>query len=593
MDLTSDVADAVSTALSRGRSRLAVDGPRSLAVGVHGSHVLVGPLVARDGLGGCADCALAWWSDVSPHTAGGPPLDSGLDWAPVVRSMVSRVLADPPGLWRRAVLVLDRDTGQMTRHRFLVHPACVACANPAHAPEPLDVRTPQPALAGPLRTRAYDREVLHEHLLDARFGPVAHVSRDEESPLALVTAQTAVPGRSRRETGTGRASSFAASEVPAILEGVERALGGYRRPAVPVVVASWREVAHLAVDPRTLGEHEPSLIARGTAYERFDATRSTSWVWARSTLHDRAVLVPEHVAYWHERGVGSRFVAESANGCAVGGSREEAVLHGLLEVIERDAFLLAWYARARLVEVQPADDGELAAQRDVLAARGLHLRVLDLTSDFKVPVALAVVTADEETVRSGQAPALSIASSAAADPLTAIQDAVEACVTKAVMHPTWVRRGDSLAPEACRPMLDDFDLVQTPEDHAGLYGLWESRALWEFLEHPAGTVTEARLCARPRLTTGDVALALRQLLERTHMLGLDVVVVDQSAPELVDALGLHAVKVLVPGTVPLTTGHRHRRTVGLPRLDRAVSILEGAQPWDDDPRPNPAPHPCP
>ncbi|CAM5786730.1 YcaO-like family protein [Cellulomonas persica] len=593
MELTSDVAEAVTIALSRGRSRLAVSGPRSLAVGVHGSHVLVGPLVARDGLGGCADCALAWWSDVSPHTAGGPPVDTGLDWAPVVRAMVARVLADPPGLWRRAVLVLDRDSGQLTLHRFLVHPACVACANPAKPPEPLDLRTPQPAVAGPLRTRGFDRETLREHLLDPRFGPVAHVARDEESPLALVTAQTAVPGRSRRESGTGRAPTFAASEVPAILEGLERALGGYRRPAVPVVVASWREVAHLAVDPRALGEHEPSLLARGTGYEQFETSSATSWVWARSTLHDRAVLVPEHVAYWHERGVGSRFVAESSNGCAVGGSREEAVLHGLLEVIERDAFLLAWYARARLVEVQPADDGELAAQRDVLAARGLHLRVLDLTSDFQVPVALAVVTADEETVRSGQAPALSLASSAAADPLTAIQEAVEACVTKAVMHTTWVRRRESLPVEQCRPLLEDFDLVQTHEDHTGLHGLWESRGLWEFLEHPAGTITEAELCARPRLATGDVALALRQLLERTHMLGMDVVVVDQSAPELVDALGLHAVKVLVPGTVPLTFGHRHRRTVGIPRLARAASILEGAVPWDDDPRPNPVPHPFP
>lgn len=592
MDVTHDLADAVALALTRGRARLSA-GPRSLAVGVHGSHVLVGPLVAPDGHGGCADCALAWWSDVSPHTAGGPPADVGLDWSPVVRAMVARVLADAPALWRRAVLVLDRDTGRLSTHQFLVHPACVACANPAQPPEPLDLSTPQPALAGPLRTRSFDREALRRHLLDPRFGPVAHVSHDEESPLAVTHAQTAVPGRSRREGGQGIAASYADSEVPAMLEGLERALGGYRRPAVPVVVASWREVAHLAVDPRALGEHEPAPGGHGTALERFETSSTTSWVWARSTREDRAVLVPEHVAYWHERGVGSRFVAESSNGCAVGGTREEAVLHGLLEVVERDAFLLAWYARARLVEVQLADDGDLAPQRELLDELGLRLRVLDLTSDFRVPVALAVVTASEADVRAGRAPALSLATGAAANPRTAIREAVARCVTKAVMHATWVRRRQSLPAERCRPLLDDFDLVHTVRDRAGLYGLWESRHLWQFLEHPVGLVTEAALCARPRLPTGDVALALRLLLERTHALGMDAVVVDQSAPELVDALGVHAVKVLVPGTVPLTFGHRQRRTVGIPRLASGASILEGALPWDDDPRPNPVPHPFP
>lgn len=592
MDVTCAPAGTVGAALRRGAADLGT-GTGTLAVRVHGSHVLVGPLTAPDGDGGCAGCALAWWTDVSPHTAGGPPTDPGLDWAPVVEAMVARVLADPPERWRRALLALDRETGQLSTHRFLVHPSCAACALPAPPPAALDVRTPQPAVAGPLRTRAFDRETLRAHLLDFRLGPVAHVYRDEESPLALVTAETVVPGRARLEGGYGRSTSFAASEIPAMLEGLERVLGGYRRPSVPVVVAPWDDVADHALDPRSLGEHEPDLLAGSSLYEPFAPGSTTSWVWARSTREDRDVLVPEHVAYWHERGVGARFLYESSNGCAVGGTREEAVLHGLLEVVERDAFLLAWYARARLVEVRLADDGEFAAQRDLLAARGLRLRVLDLTSDLGVPVALAVVTADEDAVRAGRAPAMSLASGSAADPRKAIRVAVEECMTNAVMYPKWVRMRASVSVERCRPMLDDFDLVHTLEDHTGLHGLWEARPLWEFLDHPAGEISEAELYARPTLPTHDVALALRLLLERAHALGLDVVVVDQSSPELVRDLGVHAVKVLVPGTVPMTFGHRHRRTVGIPRLARGASILEGALPWDDDPRPNPVPHPFP
>ena len=38
-------------------------------------------------------------------------------------------------------------------------------------------------------------------------------------------------------------------------------------------------------------------------------------------------------------------VYETSNGCALGGCFEEATAHGLLEVAERDAFLITWYGR--------------------------------------------------------------------------------------------------------------------------------------------------------------------------------------------------------------------------------------------------------
>lgn len=42
--------------------------------------------------------------------------------------------------------------------------------------------------------------------------------------------------------------------------------------------------------------------------------------------------------------------------------------------------------------------------------------------------------------------------------------------------------------------------------------------------------------------------------------------VDQTDPATRDRLGLHAAKVIVPGTLPMTFGHVNRRTLGLPRL---------------------------
>lgn len=676
MDLTSPVPGldgAVADALAHGRAVLAVDG-MTLALGVHGDHVLVGPLVPTaeedDPVpgGGCVACALAWWADTAarpsavvtaarradavddlgaddaPGGADVPPVPRGpaVDWAPVVREMAVRVLADPPGRWRRSLLALDRSSGGLGAHRFLVHPECPTCAPRWRAPRRLDLATPQPSAGGPLRTRRLDRVALRDRLVDARFGPVVNVRADEGALLSRVAARVVVPGSGWRETGVGRAATAAAGEEQALLRGLGRVLGGYRRATVPVTVARWDEVADRALDPRTLGGPAPARPGTRSTYRPFDPERATSWVWGRSTRADRPVLVPEHVAYDHERGIGARFLAASPTGRAVGSSREEAVLHALLQVVEHDALLLAWTSRARLVEIRPAAGGPVALTRDLLAARGLHLRVLDATSDLGVPVVLAVVTADDDLVRTGRAPATAVTSAVAADVASAVREAVDEAAADAVRYPA-ARWSHGAAARRYRAMVADHDLVRTADDHAGLHAQPEARPLSAFLHTPAGTVAEPGApapdgapaptptaaptrapegCApdrvlrggvpegyapdrvlqggapegyapdrvlrggtprpvgpapfAPGLPDGDVAGALRVLVERVHARGMDVVVVDQSAPEVVDAVGLHAATVLVPGAVPLVHGHRDRRVSGLPRLTQGAALLRGA-----------------
>jgi ribosomal protein S12 methylthiotransferase accessory factor len=56
-----------------------------------------------------------------------------------------------------------------------------------------------------------------------------------------------------------------------------------------------------------------------------------------------------------------------------------------------------------------------------------------------------------------------------------------------------------------------------------------------------------------------------------------VIVVDQTAPEQ-RPFGLHTVKTLVPGLLPMSYCHFLRRTTGSPRLDGVSEI-------------NPFPHP--
>ncbi|WP_017601289.1 TOMM precursor leader peptide-binding protein [Nocardiopsis lucentensis] len=571
-----------------------------LYTGMNGALAVLGPWTPAGGTG-CARCAGLWRRDVEggvdPDRAAADPALFAL-WSDAFARLADAALAGLEEL-RLALVALDCRTGEVTRHRFVPHPHCASCFPDGAGLSPpgtLDPRTPQPTVGDALRTRAVDRTDLRERLLDFRFGPAAHVYRDEESPLPLVTCETVAPGHSTREGGYGRSTRFSASEVPALLEGVERVTGGRRLSGAATVTGSYSQLADDAVDPERLGPHEPGWYGH-PAFDLVPYTPDTptTWVWGWSTLERRRVLVPEHVAYWHAGDHGTRFLYESSNGCAVGSSLEEAVMYGLFEVVERDAFLLAWYSRTRLREVDVRRNPDLAHLLDLLDERRLTLRILDLTSDLGVPTALATVTALEEDVREGLAPALSLATGAHPDPRRALMAAVEETVTNALMYPKWVRMRPSVNVERCRPMLDDFTLVRTLEDHTGMHGLWEARPHWEFLDAPTGTVSEEEFRAgHPSSFAGaDLTAVLGARLARMHDLGLDVVVVDQSSAPYVAAAGVRSVKVIVPGALPMTFGHTHRRTRSLERLTRAHTLFEGGVPWESPGTIHPVPHPFP
>lgn len=56
-------------------------------------------------------------------------------------------------------------------------------------------------------------------------------------------------------------------------------------------------------------------------------------------LQKRPILIPESLAYY-SLGREDSFVYETSNGCALGGSLEEAIFHAILEAAERDSFCL-------------------------------------------------------------------------------------------------------------------------------------------------------------------------------------------------------------------------------------------------------------
>jgi ribosomal protein S12 methylthiotransferase accessory factor len=143
---------------------------------------------------------------------------------------------------------------------------------------------------------------------------------------------------------------------------------------------------------------DPAALPR--AADRTLGDTRILWVEAHELMGGGELFVPHELVtadYTHPAPAGSGFFQATTNGLASGNHWLEALLHGLYEVVERDAIALwrAGGARARDARAVALDsvDGEVSAA--LLAryrAAEVTVRVWDVTSDILLPcfVALAV-----------------------------------------------------------------------------------------------------------------------------------------------------------------------------------------------------------
>jgi thiazole/oxazole-forming peptide maturase SagD family component len=199
---------------------------------------------------------------------------------------------------------------------------------------------------------------------------------------------------------------------------------------------------------------------------------------------------------------------------------------------------------------------------------------VDITSDLTIPVVLALLEDEREKnffmVTMATAPT---------------SEALLEKLYKELFHFCYplLMHGDEYRTKVTRAK-DPFRVV-TMADHVCFYQNRRKIRYTSFLtsstdEKPFGTLPLP--CGEPRAAEHE----LRHLVERLHQRGYDVIVVDCSAP-LLRQVGLHVVKVLVPGLQPLHAGHRYRvlggrrlfevaRLMGYADRDRT---LEDLNPW--------------
>ena len=333
------------------------------------------------------------------------------------------VVGEQAPLHRRAISVECRGPG-VEHHPVMRRPQCPVCGDPAlrRPDRPVaPVRLgPSPKTAvgsgGPRSAPPEETVRRHRHLVSPISGVVTGLQRTTDpadpwlhvwwagSNLALKTDSLLLLRNNLRSKSSGKGSTPAQAEASALCEAIERHAGVWQGDEIRRRARFDDFADGEAIHPNDVMrfseaqyDRAQEINARGERFNRvparFDPTVEMDWTPVWSLTADRRRYLPTQMLYYSVPVEGGTICCgPDSNGCAAGNTREEAILQGFFELVERDAFACWWYNRLALPEVDldAFDDPWLAGARGYYAAARRELWVLDVTHDLGIPVFVSV-----------------------------------------------------------------------------------------------------------------------------------------------------------------------------------------------------------
>ena len=181
----------------------------------------------------------------------------------------------------------------------------------------------------------------------------------------------------------GKGATPTEAKVSAMMEGLERYSAEVRDRVLKIDCFS-----HLdgALDPREL------ILPAGT-----EPDAMIPWIAGWDIMNDEEILVPANAVFHPMPSDYKRLFRTNTSGLASGNVIEEAIFHGLAEVIERDAWALVEATRKTGPLIGDVEDGLARGLLDKFAAAEVDVYLRDITSDIGVPTCAAA--ADDVRLR--------------------------------------------------------------------------------------------------------------------------------------------------------------------------------------------------
>ncbi|EOV9527417.1 YcaO-like family protein [Bacillus cytotoxicus] len=424
--------------------------------------------------------------------------------------------------------------------------------------------------------------VYHSSLIHPIFGIFKGHYRGIADSMPLIAVDAKLGRRSY--DAYGRASSYNESYYTGVLEALER-FHGVAPQDSKTIIMSEDELKKLKMEylPMKKFNHygKENYELKTFEFNEYSSKKKIRW---RSTFDynkKREVLIPEQIIYFsneqfYKDDSEERYIAETSNGTAIGSTWEEAAIVSLMEVIERDSFLVHWYTKSppiKLDNIESYPDTDIQLMLAYLEMIDYKVHLFDITLESRIPaywVLLEYKGDNDENL------AFYTAAGANINPIAAIKSALIEAATSIKVFKAYMYK--KYTESELLNLKRNYLNVNKLEDHLYLFSSKEMRKHLEFaLNTPKHTdivlsIQSYQADNGRRITQGEL---LEELLNRITQNHKEIFISDLSNAFLRD-MGLSCTKIHIPTLQNIGFGMQYQN-INRDRLEQAVKInkLEG------------------
>jgi ribosomal protein S12 methylthiotransferase accessory factor len=323
-------------------------------------------------------------------------------------------------------------------------------------------------------------------------------------------------------------------------EAIERYCGTFYIPK-DYIVNSYEELKNKAVNIRELTLYsEAQYKQKKIPYNPTPEKLKVRWVKGYSLTKKKYILVPAHFV-----GLSSshclreeHFISQvTSTGLACGYIEEEAILNGIYEVIERDAFNIMWYNCLPMPHVIITEKLFREVIKEITSVEGLEIYIIDMTTDFQIPSFCTMILNKKDIP-----PLVCFGAAANLNPRLAIKKSfLEAIHTFFFLFMNNYYKG-----------IKEYKIEQliSFSDHALFYAHSSKRPILNFIKDHRNRILDSDISD---FLLGDKKKDLKFCIDLLKKKGYDIIVVNITLPDISE-LGLYVVRVFVPEALPLRVG---------------------------------------
>jgi len=314
--------------------------------------------------------------------------------------------------------------------------------------------------------------------------------------------------------------------------------------------SSWNDLKKPAVDPDDMALFSKKQYALPDfSFQPFTRHSATHWVNAFSLTAGKDKWAPAsfiYLPYFFNREIEPKTHNPISTGLACGSCHAMAIQKGILEILERDAFMITWKNKIPAAQIEYPHVSSPLTQKmlEAVAQISVDCRAYLLWHDVGVPVILVLLENISNT------PPLTVMGIAAdLDPERALALALEeACLGYIGMN--------RYTPTQTHLQFEkNYENVNTLDLHGLAHALDPNlKSSWKFLNSGNKRI---KLDKIKNQNTPSMTRNIKTMVGDLKKKGLEVLACDLTTPDL-DENGFKVVRSMIPGMLSLDTDHTCR-----------------------------------